>query len=53
MNVHVCVCVQVCKNIMCLHVDMCGKRTFICAEEGTEARGTTQWNRTRNSGLRS
>lgn len=55
MSVHacVCVCVQVCKDITYLHVDKGGKRTFICAEEGTEAReehnGLGQWSR----GLRS
>lgn len=53
MSVHACVCVQVCKDITYLHVDKGGKRTFICAEEGTEARGRTQWTRTMEPGLRS
>lgn len=50
MSIHAYVCVQVCKDIMCLHVDMGGKRTFICVEEGT--RGRTQWTKTMEQGLK-
>lgn len=37
MHVYVC---KLCRD-MCFHVDMGGERPFICAEEGTEARGRT------------
>lgn len=51
MSVHACVCVHVCKDIKYLHVDMGGKRTFICVQEETEARGRTHWTRIMELGL--